>query len=87
MAGYVRSYARYLSMDPDPTFARFCIEANFEVAHGMSEAASGQMIRKAARKSGAAGKARSFRPFQLRAAGRKPVCQGRTGRPSALSRY
>ena len=47
VAGYVRSYARYLSMDPDPTFARFCIEANFEVAHGMSEAASGQMIKAA----------------------------------------
>ncbi|MBI1171211.1 DUF4115 domain-containing protein [bacterium] len=47
VAGYVRSYARYLGMDPDPTFARFCIEANFEVAHGMSEAASGQMVKAA----------------------------------------
>ena len=47
VAGYVRSYARYLGMAPDPTFARFCIEANFEVAHGMSEAASGQMIKAA----------------------------------------
>ena len=40
VAGYVRSYARYLGMEPDPTFARFCREANFEVAHGMSAAAS-----------------------------------------------
>ena len=40
VAGYVRSYARYLGMDPDETFARFCREANFEVAHGMSAAAS-----------------------------------------------
>jgi hypothetical protein len=40
IAGYVRSYARYLGMEPDPTFARFCREANFEVAHGMSAAAS-----------------------------------------------
>ncbi|MGV8986994.1 MAG: helix-turn-helix domain-containing protein [Cypionkella sp.] len=47
VAGYVRSYARYLGMDPDPSFARFCLEANFEVAHGMSEAASGQMIKAA----------------------------------------
>ena len=40
VAGYVRSYARYLGMDPDQAFARFCVEAKFEVAHGMSAAAS-----------------------------------------------
>ncbi|MEI6099060.1 MAG: RodZ domain-containing protein [Alphaproteobacteria bacterium] len=40
VAGYVRSYARYLGMEPDTTFARFCVEAQFEVAHGMSAAAS-----------------------------------------------
>lgn len=40
VAGYVRSYARYLGMDPDQAFARFCKEANFQVAHGMSAAAS-----------------------------------------------
>lgn len=40
VAGYVRSYARYLGMDPDWAFQRFCQEANFEVAHGMSAAAS-----------------------------------------------
>ncbi len=40
VAGYVRSYARYLGMDPDASFARFCVEANFQVAHGMSAAAS-----------------------------------------------
>lgn len=41
VAGYVRSYARYLGMDPEATFRRFCEEANFTVAHGMSAAASG----------------------------------------------
>lgn len=40
VAGYVRSYARYLGMEPDWAFSRFCIEANFAVAHGMSAAAS-----------------------------------------------
>jgi cytoskeletal protein RodZ len=40
VAGYVRSYARYLGMDPDEAFRRFCKEANFEVAHGMSAAAA-----------------------------------------------
>ncbi len=40
VAGYVRSYSRYLGMDPDDSFRRFCVEAKFEVAHGMSAAAS-----------------------------------------------
>lgn len=47
VAGYVRSYARYLGMEPDDVFAHFCREAKFEVAHGMSAAASGQMIKAA----------------------------------------
>jgi cytoskeletal protein RodZ len=49
VAGYVRSYARYLGMDPDWAFKRFCAEANFEVAHGMSAAATPATI--AARRS------------------------------------
>jgi cytoskeletal protein RodZ len=40
IAGYVRSYARYLGMDPDEAFAHFCAESGFAVAHGMSEQAS-----------------------------------------------
>ncbi len=44
VAGYVRSYARYLGLDPDWAFARFCREANFSVAHGMSSAASGPLV-------------------------------------------
>lgn len=38
--GYVRSYARYLGMDPDKAFAHFCSECGFSVAHGMSAGAS-----------------------------------------------
>ncbi|MBC7138655.1 MAG: DUF4115 domain-containing protein [Defluviimonas sp.] len=41
IAGYVRSYARYLGLDPDWAFARFCAEANFVPAHGLAPAASG----------------------------------------------
>ena len=41
VAGYVRSYARYLGLDPEWAFKRFCVEADFQVAHGMSAAASG----------------------------------------------
>ncbi|WP_181318258.1 helix-turn-helix domain-containing protein [Pseudogemmobacter blasticus] len=45
VAGYVRSYARYLGMDPDWAFARFSKEANFTVAHGMSASAAPQRMR------------------------------------------
>lgn len=40
IAGYVRSYARYLNMDPDWAFATFCQESGFATAHGMSVEAS-----------------------------------------------
>lgn len=40
IAGYVRSYARYLDLDPDWAFSRFCQESGFAVAHGMSPQAS-----------------------------------------------
>ena len=42
IAGYVRSYARYLGMDPEEAFATFCEESGFVVAHGMSAQASGR---------------------------------------------
>lgn len=38
--GYVRSYARYLNMDPDAAFRDFCKESGFSTAHGMSAEAS-----------------------------------------------
>ncbi|WP_297774746.1 helix-turn-helix domain-containing protein [uncultured Roseovarius sp.] len=38
--GYVRSYARYLGMDPDHAFKAFCVESGFSIAHGMSAEAS-----------------------------------------------
>jgi len=41
IAGYVRSYARYLGMDPDWTFRRFCIESGFQPTHGMAPSAAG----------------------------------------------
>ena len=40
IAGYVRSYARYLHMDPEWAFATFCAESNFQTSHGMSSGAS-----------------------------------------------
>jgi cytoskeletal protein RodZ len=47
VAGYVRSYARYLAMDPDWAFERFCAEAGYAVSHGLSAAASPQQLVKA----------------------------------------
>lgn len=41
IAGYVRSYARYLGMDADWAFDRFCRESGFQPVHGMAAAASG----------------------------------------------
>lgn len=41
VSGYVRSYARYLGMDPDWTFRRFCNESGFQPTHGMSASAAG----------------------------------------------
>ncbi len=40
IAGYVRSYASYLDMDPEWAFQAFCKESGFATAHGMSAAAS-----------------------------------------------
>ncbi|QCO56768.1 DUF4115 domain-containing protein (plasmid) [Pseudorhodobacter turbinis] len=47
VAGYVRSYSRYLGMDPDWAYAKFCREANFTLAHGMSVEASPVRLTKA----------------------------------------
>ncbi|MGR3549572.1 helix-turn-helix domain-containing protein [Pseudooceanicola sp.] len=44
IAGYVRSYARYLDIDPDRAFGQFCGESGFSPVHGMSDAASGSKV-------------------------------------------
>ncbi|MGY6549499.1 MAG: helix-turn-helix domain-containing protein [Roseinatronobacter sp.] len=35
VAGYVRSYARYLGMDPDWCYAKFCAETGFTISSGL----------------------------------------------------
>lgn len=42
IAGYVRSYARYLGMDPEWAYKTFCKESGFTTAHGLSASASSQ---------------------------------------------
>jgi len=52
IAGYVRSYARYLGLDPEATFAQFCVEAQFSGVHpGISQAGISTKPAKSASKS------------------------------------
>jgi cytoskeletal protein RodZ len=55
IAGYVRSYARYLGMDPEWAFETFCAESGFSTAHGMSAAASSPKNGREERKFGTQG--------------------------------
>lgn len=45
IAGYVRSYARFLGLDPDATFARFCDESAFVPVHGLAPRAASSRAR------------------------------------------
>lgn len=46
IAGYVRSYARYLGMDPEWAFAAFCAESGFQPTHGLAPQAKPQATEK-----------------------------------------
>lgn len=48
IAGYVRSYARYLGMDPDRAFATFCHESGFAPIHGLAPQAKARADKPAA---------------------------------------
>lgn len=48
VAGYVRSYARYLGMDPEWTFRRFCHESGFQPTTGMAPVPGIKPLRRAA---------------------------------------
>lgn len=54
VAGYVRSYARYLSLDPDEVFHRFCQESGFSGSASHGSVARPGTLRGASRASGAA---------------------------------
>ena len=70
IAGYVRSYARYLGLDPEWAFKTFCDEGNFAVAHGMSADASvrrvSQPSKQAQKSPGAKVPGASSKPAHLR---------------------
>ena len=40
VAGYVRSYARYLGMDPDWSYAKFCAETGFAISPDLQRSSS-----------------------------------------------
>ena len=66
IAGYVRSYARYLKMDADWAFDTFCEESGFSTAHGMSAEASAAKPLRATDRQNSGGKdifASSATPF------------------------
>jgi len=66
IAGYVRSYARYLKMDADWAFDTFCEESGFSTAHGMSAEASAAKPLRAKDRQNSGGKdifASSATPF------------------------
>ena len=66
IAGYVRSYARYLGMDPEWAYAKFCEEGSFVVAHGMDPAASIQRKELPQRKGKVDSLANPVTPFSPR---------------------
>ncbi|PIE06510.1 MAG: helix-turn-helix domain-containing protein [Rhodobacterales bacterium] len=61
IAGYVRSYARYLDMDPDWAFDTFCRESGHVSAHGLTSGRA--RPEKAARKTGQSGQSDGPDPF------------------------
>jgi cytoskeletal protein RodZ len=62
IAGYVRSYARYLGMDPEWAYAKFCAEAGFATSHAV-EFAPGTTRPARTIASGAIGRAALKDPF------------------------
>lgn len=74
IAGYVRSYARYLALDPDLAFRAFCAETDLESTHTASQAAP--------RMGGAPRPERVGGPFGRMALGLAP---GRSGMFSGLA--
>ena len=46
VAGYVRSYARYLGLDPEWAYSRFCRESNFATPDGLSGRAAAAKAKK-----------------------------------------
>jgi cytoskeletal protein RodZ len=46
IAGYIRSYARYLKIDPEWAFRRFCDETGFQGVHGFSAVRQAEQVKR-----------------------------------------
>ena len=51
IAGFVRSYARYLELDPDIIYTLFCNESGFQSMHGMAKASAKEEEKKYSQRS------------------------------------
>ena len=74
--GYVRSYARYLGMDPEETFDTFCQECGFSVSHGMSASASARKAESVAQRTAARKKDPIIEPATPFAPARESIFSG-----------
>ncbi|EPX79207.1 helix-turn-helix domain-containing protein [Litoreibacter arenae] len=63
IAGYVRSYARYLSMDPDWAYQRFCQESGFAGVEGLSGASARKEVKARAKPVGEEAIIRPVAPY------------------------
>ncbi|MEM9247222.1 MAG: RodZ domain-containing protein [Pseudomonadota bacterium] len=72
IAGYVRSYARYLGLDPEWTFETFCAEADFVPLTGMEK-----VVPSAASKGRIRGPVFRREPTQVATQERDPIAQPR----------
>ncbi|MDG1010010.1 MAG: DUF4115 domain-containing protein [Amylibacter sp.] len=75
IAGYVRSYARYLKMEPDECFVRFCEESGFSGVH--SDIKSGSLSTKPA----------VITQTSMRVSHLDPIAQPRISRHTAHSNF
>lgn len=80
IAGYVRSYARYLQLDPEWAFETFCREADFATLSGLDHGRKGE-AGKQVKDTGAADKALGGMLSRLKGGGRGEAAAD--GRPKA----
>ena len=72
VAGFVRSYARYLGLDPEQVYERFCKENDFHVGHGMAPGAPSSTSRLAPQRPANPGAAEWRQGAPLRGIGMTP---------------
>lgn len=77
IAGYVRSYARYLGLDPEWAFDTFCHEADFAPAAGLTRQGSAEAGARAPGKARTKGPVFRSKPGAVPEAERDPIAEPR----------